>query len=87
MVPTQVEAGDIPTAFATGRVSAMMTSPLSTGVSSQAWDYTSVYVDVNAWLPKNVVFVNTEAFEALARRPAGRADGSRRNGPRRGAGR
>ena len=64
MVPTQVEAGDIPTAFATGRVSAMMTSP-STGVSSQAWDYTSVYIDVNAWLPKNVVFVNTEAFNAL----------------------
>jgi len=64
MVPTQVEAGDIPTAFATGRVAAMMTSP-STGVSSQAWDFTSVYIDVNAWLPKNVVFVNTEAFEAL----------------------
>lgn len=64
MTPTQVETGDIPTAFATGRVSAMMTSP-STGVSSQAWDYTSVYVDVQAWLPKNVVFVNTEAFEAL----------------------
>ena len=64
MVPTQVEAGDIPTAFATGRVAAMMTSP-STGVSSQAWDYTSVYIDVNAWLPKNVVFVNTEALNAL----------------------
>ena len=64
MVPTQVEAGDIPTAFATGRVAAMMTSP-STGVSSQAWDYTSVYIDVNAWLPKNVVFVNTEAMNAL----------------------
>ncbi len=64
MVPTQVEAGDIPTAFATGRVAAMMTSP-STGVSSQAWDFTSVYVDVNAWLPKNVIFVNTEAFNAL----------------------
>ena len=64
MVPTQVEAGDIPTAFATGRVAAMMTSP-STGVSSQAWDYTSVYVDVNAWLPKNVIFVNTDALNAL----------------------
>lgn len=64
MTPTQVETGDIPTAFATGRVSAMMTSP-STGVSSQAWDYTSVYVDVQAWLPKNVVFVNTAAFKAL----------------------
>ena len=64
MVPTQVEAGDIPTAFATGRVAAMMTSP-STGVSSQAWDFTNVYVDVNAWLPKNVIFVNTAALEAL----------------------
>ena len=64
MVPTQVEAGDIPTAFATGRVDAMMTSP-STGVSSQAWDFSNVYVDVQAWLPKNVVFVNTDAFEAL----------------------
>lgn len=64
MVPTQVEAGDIPTAFATGRVAAMMTSP-STGVSSQAWDFTSVYVDVNAWLPKNVIFVNTDALNAL----------------------
>lgn len=64
MVPTQVEAGDIPTAFATGRVAAMMTSP-STGVSSQAWDFTSVYIDVNAWLPKNVVFVNTDALNAL----------------------
>lgn len=64
MVPTQVEAGDIPTAFSTGRVSAMMTSP-STGVSSQAWDFTSHYIDVQAWLPKNMVFVNTAAFEAL----------------------
>lgn len=64
MIPTQVEAGDIPTAFATGRVAAMMTSP-STGVSSQAWDFTSVYVNVNAWLPKNVVFANTDALNAL----------------------
>lgn len=65
MVPTQVEAGDIPTAFSTGRVAAMMTSP-STGVSSQAWDYTSHYIDVQAWLPYNIVFVNTRAFEALS---------------------
>lgn len=63
-VPTQVEAGDIPTAFSTGRVAAMITSP-STGVSSQAWDYTTHYTDTQAWLPKNVVFVNTAAFDAL----------------------
>ncbi len=64
MTPTQVEAGDIPTAFSTGRVAAMITSP-STGVSSQAWDFVSHYIDVQAWLPKNMVFVNTRAFEAL----------------------
>ncbi|MGY6548940.1 MAG: TRAP transporter substrate-binding protein [Roseinatronobacter sp.] len=64
MVPVQVEAGDIPTAFSTGRVSAMVTSP-STGVSSQAWDFTSHFIDVQAWLPKNMVFVNSQALAAL----------------------
>ncbi len=64
MIPTQVEAGDIPTAFSTGRVASMITSP-STGVSSQAWDYTSHYIDVQAWLPKNMVFVNASALDAL----------------------
>lgn len=64
-VPTQIETGDIPTAFSTGRVAAMITSP-STGVSSQAWDFTSHYTDVQAWLPKNMVFVNSSAFDALS---------------------
>lgn len=63
-VPTQVETGDIPTAFATGRVEAMVTSP-STGVSSQAWDFTSHFTDTQAWLPKNAVVVQTEALDAL----------------------
>lgn len=65
MIPTQVEAGDIPTAFSTGRVASMITSP-STGVSSQAWDYTSHFIDVQAWLPKNMVFVNSSALDALS---------------------
>lgn len=64
-VPTQVEAGDIPTAFSTGRVDAMITSP-STGVASQAWDFVSVYHDTRAWLPKNMVIVNMRAFDALS---------------------
>ena len=63
-VPTQIETGDIPTAFATGRVDAMITSP-STGVSSQAWDFVSHYTDTQAWLPKNMVVVNTAMLEAL----------------------
>ncbi|HER26901.1 MAG TPA: C4-dicarboxylate ABC transporter substrate-binding protein, partial [Rhodospirillales bacterium] len=62
--PTQVESPDIPQAFATGRVEAMITSP-STGVSSKAWDYVSYYTDIQAWVPKNIVVVNKKAFRKL----------------------
>lgn len=63
-VPTQVEVPDVPTAFSTGRVEAMFTSP-STGVNSKAWDFVNVYTDTQAWLPYNMVIVNGQAFEAL----------------------
>ncbi len=62
--PTQVEAPDIPQAFATGQVEAMITSP-STGVSSKAWDFLSYYTPINAWVPKNIVVVNKQVFDAL----------------------
>ncbi|WP_297103069.1 TRAP transporter substrate-binding protein [uncultured Devosia sp.] len=62
--PIQVEAADIPQAFATGQVESMMTSP-STGVSSTAWDFTSHYTPVNAWVPKNLVVINQSVFDAL----------------------
>ncbi len=62
--PTQVESPDIPQAFATGRVEAMITSP-STGVSSKAWDFVSQFTDIQAWLPKNIVVVNKKAFRKL----------------------
>jgi len=62
--PTQVEAPDIPQAFATGAVEAMITSS-STGVDSKAWDYLTHYYDIQAWLPKNVVFVNERSFRRL----------------------
>ncbi len=62
--PTQVEAPDIPQAFATGQVEAMITSP-STGVSSKAWDFLTHYSPINAWVPKNIVVVNKKAFDAL----------------------
>ena len=64
MVPTQIEASDVPTAFSTGRVEAMMTSP-STGVDTKAWDFLSNYYVLNAWLPRNMVIVNQAAFDAL----------------------
>jgi TRAP-type C4-dicarboxylate transport system substrate-binding protein len=62
--PTQVEASDIPQAFSTGQVEAMITSP-STGANTKAWDYVSHYTPINAWVPKNIVVVNKAAFDAL----------------------
>lgn len=62
--PTQVEVPDIPQAFTTGRVEAMITSP-STGANSKAWDFLSHYTDIQAWLPKNIVVVNKRSFRRL----------------------
>lgn len=62
--PTQIEAPDIPQAFTTGRVEAMITSP-STGANTKAWDFVTHYSPINAWVPKNVVVINKSAFEAL----------------------
>lgn len=64
-VPTQVEVPDLPTAFSTGRVEAMITSP-STGANAKAWDFLDHYYDTQAWLPKNMVIVNKAAFDGLA---------------------
>ncbi|MHA3913497.1 TRAP transporter substrate-binding protein [Halovulum sp. GXIMD14793] len=62
--PVQVEAPDIPQAFATGQVEAMITSP-STGANSKAWDFVTHYTPINAWVPKNIVVVNERAFRRL----------------------
>ncbi len=62
--PVQIEAPDIPQAFATGQVEAMITSP-STGVNSTAWDFVTHYTPINAWVPKNIVVVNKRAFDRL----------------------
>lgn len=62
--PTQVEVPDIPQAFSTGRVEAMITSP-STGANSKAWDFLTHYTDIQAWIPKNVVVVNKRSFRRL----------------------
>jgi TRAP-type C4-dicarboxylate transport system substrate-binding protein len=63
-IPTQIEVPDLPTAFATGRVDVMITSA-STGVDTKAQDYLTHYIDTQAWLPRNIVFVNKAAFDKL----------------------
>ena len=63
--PTTVNSGDVPQAFGTGLIEAMITSP-ATGVDSQAWDFSKYYYDVQAFIPKNVAMVNARAFAKLS---------------------
>lgn len=63
-IPTQIEVPDLPTAFATGRVDVMITSA-STGVDTKSQDYLTHYIDTQAWQPRNIVFVNKDAFDKL----------------------
>jgi TRAP-type C4-dicarboxylate transport system substrate-binding protein len=63
-VPTTVQATEIPQAFTSGIIDTMFTSA-PTAVTTKAWDYTKFVYDTQAWVPKNVVFVNERAFQAL----------------------
>lgn len=64
-VPTIVEAVEIPQAFSTGVVEGMVTSG-ATGLRSKAWDFSSYFYDLNAWMPKNMIFVNERAWRQLS---------------------
>ena len=64
MQVTTVQAAELSQAFATGRVNAMITSG-ATGFDSKLWEHVEHFYDVQAWLPKNMVFVNERAWQAL----------------------
>ena len=62
--PVTIQVAELAQAFATGAVNANITSG-STGYDTKAWEVVKHYYDTQAWLPKNIVFVNKEAFDAL----------------------
>lgn len=62
--PLVVQFGEVPQAFATGMIDGMFTSP-QTGIDTQAWDFTSNYVNVGAMRAKLLVVVNASAYEKL----------------------
>jgi TRAP-type C4-dicarboxylate transport system substrate-binding protein len=43
-----------------------MITSASSGVQSKAEQYLTHYIDTQAWLPRNMVFVNKAAFDKLA---------------------
>jgi TRAP-type C4-dicarboxylate transport system substrate-binding protein len=59
-----VQAAELAQALATGVVNSFMTSA-ATGYDSKAWESVDHFYDTQAWIPKNMTFVNKAAFDAL----------------------
>ena len=64
MVPVTIQAADLPQALATGVANSFISSG-STGYDSKVWESLDHFYDTKAWLPKNMIFVNKEAFGKL----------------------
>jgi TRAP-type C4-dicarboxylate transport system substrate-binding protein len=62
--PVLIEASEVPQAFSTGMVQAMVTSS-SFGASVQAWDFVKYFHDVGAWFGYDETIVNERAFQKL----------------------
>ena len=62
--PVTIQVAELAQAFATGAVNANITSG-ATGYDTKAWEVVKNYYDTQAWLPKNIVFVNKAAFDSL----------------------
>ncbi|CAN1560835.1 DctP TRAP-type C4-dicarboxylate transport system, periplasmic component [Rhabdaerophilaceae bacterium] len=62
--PLTIQAAELPQALATGVVDSFVSSG-ATGYDSKVWETLTHHYDTNAWLPKNLTFVNKAAFAAL----------------------
>jgi len=63
--PVDVPMVEVNKALAEGRMDNMITSAV-TGVENQVWGPIKYYYEINAWFPKNIVFVNTKALAGLS---------------------
>jgi TRAP-type C4-dicarboxylate transport system substrate-binding protein len=62
--PVTIQAAEVPQAAATGVMNSFLSSG-STGFDSRIWESLTHFYDLQAWLPKNMVFVNQKALDAL----------------------
>jgi TRAP-type C4-dicarboxylate transport system substrate-binding protein len=64
MQPVQIEAAELSQALATGVAEAFISSG-STGYDRKVWEHLTHFYEVNAWLPRNYVFANKDAWDSL----------------------
>jgi TRAP-type C4-dicarboxylate transport system substrate-binding protein len=62
--PTTIQLAELGQAIATGTVENFLTSSAS-GIENKLYESVKYFYSVNAWLPKNAVVVNKQAFDAL----------------------
>jgi TRAP-type transport system periplasmic protein len=62
--PVTVQAAELSQAMATGVIESYMSSG-ATGYDTKTYEHLKIWVDTQAWLPKNAVLVNKAAFDAL----------------------
>ena len=75
MLAVQIEAAEISQAFATGVADSMISSG-ATGYDRKVWESLNYFYEVDAWLPRNYVFVNGRLGGRLGGQPK-RDDGLR----------
>ncbi|MCC0040793.1 MAG: TRAP transporter substrate-binding protein [Rhodobiaceae bacterium] len=64
MLPVQVEAAELSQALATGVAESFISSG-ATGYDRKVWEHLTHFYEVDAWLPRNAVFVNKDAWNGL----------------------
>lgn len=65
MAPVTIEAAELSQAFATGVAESMISSG-STGYDQKVWESLSHYYQVDAWLPRNYIMVNSDTWGATS---------------------
>ena len=65
MQPVTIEAAEISQAFATGVAEAMISSG-ATGYDRKVWESLSHFYEVNSWLPRNSVMVNSDTWAGVS---------------------
>ncbi len=65
MLPVTIEAAEISQAFATGVADAMVSSG-STGYDRKVWESLNYFYEVDAWLPRNYVMVNSDTWSGVS---------------------
>ena len=65
MLPVVIEAAEISQAFTTGVADSMVSSG-STGYDRKVWESLNYFYEVDAWLPRNYVMVNSDVWAGVS---------------------